>query len=189
VVARTGLKIRFNERMEAIERASGGFVVKTTRGVYNARAVLLAVGRRGSPRKLGVPGEELPKVVYRLVDAEQYRGQRVLVVGGGDSALEAALALSEQPGTKASLSYRGAAFDRVKPKNRERLEAAAAAKRIQVLLGTTVERIDTREVALKAAGQGISLPCDAVIVCAGGVLPIDLLKQVGIEFETKRGSA
>ncbi|HET9736065.1 MAG TPA: NAD(P)-binding domain-containing protein [Burkholderiales bacterium] len=189
VVGKAGLKIRFNERMEAIERAGGGFVVKTTRGAYNARAVLLAVGRRGSPRKLGVPGEELPKVVYRLVDAEQYRGQRVLVVGGGDSALEAALALSEQPGTKAALSYRGAAFDRVKPKNRERLEAAAAAKRIQVLLGSTVERIGAREAVLKVAGKGISVPNDAVIVCAGGVLPIDLLKQVGIEFETKRGTA
>jgi thioredoxin reductase (NADPH) len=189
VVARTGLKIRFNERMEAIERAGSGFVVKTTRGAYNARAVLLAVGRRGSPRKLGVPGEELPKVVYRLVDAEQYRGQRVLVVGGGDSALEAALALSEQPGTKAALSYRGAAFDRVKPKNRERLEAAAAANRIQVLLGSTVERIGAREAVLKAAGKSTSLPNDAVIVCAGGVLPIDLLKQVGIAFETKRGTA
>ncbi|HEX9183777.1 MAG TPA: NAD(P)-binding domain-containing protein [Burkholderiales bacterium] len=189
VVRKAGLKIRFNERMEAIERAGGGFVVKTTRGAYKARAVLLAVGRRGSPRKLGVPGEELPKVVYRLVDAEQYRGQRVLVVGGGDSALEAALALSEQPGTKAALSYRGAAFDRVKPKNRERLEAAAAAKRIQVLLGSTVERIGAREVVLKAAGKGVSLQNDAVIVCAGGVLPIDLLKQVGIEFETKRGTA
>jgi len=188
VVRKAGLKIRFNERMEAIERAGSGFVVKTTRGAYNARAVLLAVGRRGSPRKLGVPGEELPKVVYRLVDAEQYRGQRVLVVGGGDSALEAALALSEQPGTKAALSYRGAAFDRVKPKNRERLEAAAAAKHIQVLLGSTVERIGAREAVLKVAGKSISLPNDAVIVCAGGVLPIDLLKQVGIAFETKRGT-
>ncbi len=188
VVRRTGLKVRFNERMEAIERAGGGFVVKTTRGAYNARAVLLAVGRRGSPRKLGVPGEELPKVVYRLVDAEQYRGQRVLVVGGGDSALEAALALAEQPGTKAALSYRGAAFDRVKPKNRERLDAAAAAKRIQVLLGSTVERIGAREAVLKVAGKSVSLPNDAVIVCAGGVLPIDLLRKAGIDFETKRGT-
>jgi len=189
VVQNSGLRIRFNEPMQAIERVGGGFVVKTPRGRYAARAVLLAVGRRGTPRKLGVPGEELPKVVYRLVDAEQYRGQRVLVVGGGDSALEAALSLSEQPGTRAALSYRGAAFDRVKPKNRERLEAAAAANRVQVLLGSTVERIGARDVALKAGDKSVSLPNDAVIVCAGGVLPIDLLKQVGIEFETKRGTA
>jgi thioredoxin reductase (NADPH) len=187
VVRKAGLNVRFNERMEAIERAGGGFVVKTTRGAYRARAVLLAVGRRGTPRKLGVPGEELPKVVYRLVDAEQYRGQRVLVVGGGDSALEAALALAEQPGTKVALSYRGKAFDRVKPRNRERLEAAG--KRIQVLLGSTVEKISAREVALHQDECSTSLSNDAVIVSAGGVLPTDLLKGIGIEFETKRGSA
>jgi thioredoxin reductase (NADPH) len=189
VVSKAGLKIRFGERMEAIERAGGGFVVKTTRGAYATRAVLLAVGRRGSPRKLGVPGEELAKVVYRLVDAEQYRHQRVLVVGGGDSALEAALALAEQPGVKVTLSYRGEAFGRVKLKNRERLEAAAAARRLQVLLGSEVERIGARDALLRTGGKPLSLPNDAVIVCAGGVLPTDLLKQVGILFETKRGTA
>lgn len=189
VVAKAGLKIRFSERMEAIERSGAGFVVKTSRGAYRARSVLLAVGRRGSPRRLEVPGEELPKVVYRLVDAEQYRGQRVLVVGGGDSALEAALALAQQPGTKVALSYRGDAFNRVKPKNRERLDLAASARRVQVLLGSVVERIASREVRLRVGERGLALPNDAVIVCAGGVLPIDLLKKVGIEFETKRGTA
>ncbi len=189
VVQKTGVKIRFNERMEAIERSGSGFVVKSSRGTYATRAVLLAVGRRGSPRKLGVPGEEQPKVVYRLVDAEQYRNQRVLVVGGGDSALEAALAVAGQPGTKVTLSYRGEAFGRVKPKNRERIDAAGAARRLQVLLGSEVERIGVRDVMLRAGGKSVGLPNDAVIVCAGGVLPIDLLKAVGIEFETKRGTA
>lgn len=189
VVKKAGLKIRFGERMEAIERARGGFVVKTTRGSYATRAVLLAVGRRGSPRKLGVPGEELPKVVYRLVDAAQYRDQCVLVVGGGDSALEAALALAAERGAKVSLSYRGDAFGRVKPKNRERLDAAAAARRVQVLLGSEVERIGPADVVLRIGSKRVTLPNDAVIVCAGGVLPIDLLKKIGIEFETKRGTA
>ena len=189
VVKKTGLRIRFNERMEAIERKGGGFVVKTTRGAYSTRAVVLAVGRRGSPRKLGVPGEELPKVVYRLIDAEQYRNQRVLVVGGGDSALEAALSIAAERGAKVALSYRGEAFGRVKPKNRERLEAAAASRRLQVLLGSEVERIGAREVVLRVGEKRLSLPNDAVIVCAGGVLPIDLLKKVGIEFETKHGTA
>jgi len=189
VVRKSGLKVRFNERMESIERGEGRFVVKTTRGRYDARSVLLAVGRRGTPRKLGVPGEELPKVVYRLIDAEQYRGKRVLVVGGGDSALEAALALAREPRTKVALSYRGEAFGRVKPKNRERLEAAAAGKRLQVLLGSALERIDAVEVVLRVGGRALRMPNDAVIVCAGGVLPVDLLKKVGIEFETKRGTA
>lgn len=189
VVRKAGLKIRFNERMESIERSRGRFMVRTARGTYAARAVLLAVGRRGTPRKLGVPGEELAKVVYRLVDARQYRNRSVLVVGGGDSALEAALALAEQPGTKVALSYRGEAFGRVKPKNRKRLEAAAAARRLEVLLGSEVERIGARDAVLRTGGKSVSLPNDAVIVCAGGVLPIDLLKAIGIEFETKRGSA
>jgi len=188
VVRKTGLKIRFNERMEGIERSNRGFVVKTARGAYSARAVLLAIGRRGTPRKLGVPGEEQSKVVYRLVDAEQYRGRRVLVVGGGDSAIEAAIALSEQPGTRVTLSYRGDAFGRIKPKNRERLDTASRRGNPQVLLGSTIEKIDATEVAIVQGQRKLNVPNDAVIVCAGGVLPFDLLKKIGIGIETKHGT-
>ena len=114
VVRKTGLTISFHERMEGIDRREDGvFVVRTSMGSYSAHAVLLAIGRRGSPRKLDVPGEETSKVVYRLIDAQQYRGQKVLVVGGGDSALEAAIALSDEPGTDVTLSYRSPAFSRV----------------------------------------------------------------------------
>ena len=189
VVRKTGLRIRFNERMEAIERSDRGFLVKTTQGTYSTRAVLLAVGRRGTPRKLGVPGEEQPKVVYRLIDAEQYRSRRVLVVGGGDSAVEAAVALAEQPGTTVTLSYRGEVIDRVKPKNRERLDSASARRRLQLLLGSTVVRIGAADVALRQGDRTLNIPNDAVIVCAGGVLPFELLKRVGVAFETKRGTA
>lgn len=188
VVNKTGLRIRFNERMDSIERTDRGFRVKTSRGTYAARAVLLAVGRRGTPRKLGVPGEEQPKVVYRLIDAEQYRNRRILVVGGGDSALEAAVTLSEEPGTKVTLSYRGEAFDRVKPKNRERLKAASTGGRLQILLGSTIATIGAADVALRRGDRTMNVPNDAVIVCAGGVLPFDLLKRIGIAFETKHGT-
>lgn len=189
IVDKTGLKISFRERMESIQPNGKGFQVKTASGDYSARAVLLAIGRRGTPRALEVPGENLPKVVYRLIDPEQYRGQKVLVVGGGDSALEAALAIAEEAGTAVALSYRGEAFGRVKVKNRQRLEAAQQQGRINVLLESYVVRIEPSEVVLKLASGETALPNDAVIISAGGVLPIDLLKKVGIQFETKHGTA
>jgi thioredoxin reductase/NAD-dependent dihydropyrimidine dehydrogenase PreA subunit len=188
VVRKTGLQIAFNEQMENIERAGEGFVVKTSRSTYATRSVLLAIGRRGTPRKLGVAGEELPKVVYRLIDPEQYRDQAVLVVGGGDSALEAAIALSEQPGTTVTLSYRSAAFARVKEKNRQRLAAQQEAKRVRVILNSQVKSIEADSVSIEIDGARQSLPNQAIIVCAGGVLPVPLLQKIGISFETKHGT-
>jgi thioredoxin reductase/NAD-dependent dihydropyrimidine dehydrogenase PreA subunit len=189
IVRRTGLQISFHERMEALERSDDGFVVHTNQGSHRAASVLLAIGRRGTPRKLEVPGEETAKVTYRLVDPEQYRGQHVLVVGGGDSALEAAIALAAEPGTQVALSYRGDSFSRVKEKNRVALEQAAAAGRLQLLLGTQVSRIDAATVTLKGAAESVELKNDAVIVCAGGVLPTALLQKAGIRFATKYGTA
>jgi len=189
VVQKTGLKIDFNERMESIEREGESFVVTTASRRHKARSVVLAIGRRGSPRKLGVPGEESAKVVYRLIDAEQYRGQPVLVVGGGDSALEAAIALSEEPGTAVTLSYRSAAFSRVKEKNRQRLQEQQQAGRLDVQLNSEVERIERDHVWLKTAQGSQQLPNAIIIVCAGGVLPTPLLQKAGIEFSTKHGTA
>ncbi len=189
VVEKTGLAIAFGERMEGIERRGNTFVVRTNKGQYHTRSVLLAIGRRGTPRKLGVPGEELPKVVYKLVDASQYRGHAVLVVGGGDSALEAAIALAGEADTAVTLAYRGAAFSRVKEKNRQRLAALEAAHRIDVRLETEVGSITPTQVELKSR-QGAGLRAnDAVVVCAGGELPTAMLRQIGIEFETKHGTA
>jgi thioredoxin reductase len=187
------LKLRLGERMERVETVAGvegGFRVHTSRGVIEARAVLLTVGRRGTPRTLDVPGEELPKVSYRLVDPAQYAGQAVLVVGGGDSALEAAIALANTPQTRVTLSYRSAGFSRVKGKNRDALGALQAQGRLQVLLQSQVLSISERAVLLSRKGDAeLTLDNDAVIVCAGGVLPTPLLKEIGIRFETKHGLA
>lgn len=188
VVNKTGLQISFRERMESVEPQGHGFVVKTNKGSYTARSVLLTIGRRGTPRKLGVPGEETPKVMYRLIDPEQYDGQAVLVVGGGDSALEAAIALSERPGTDVILSYRSAAFSRVKQKNRTRLEQQQAAGRLRVMLESHVKCIETAEVEIEWEGQTQRYRNHAVIVCAGGELPTPLLQKMGVRFETKYGT-
>ena len=184
-----GLQIRYKERVESIERKDGAFHVRTSMQTYSASAVLLAIGRRGTPRKLGVRGEELPKVVYRLIDPEQYRGQSVVVVGGGDSALEAAASIAELGDTAVTLSYRGEAFQRAKQRNRQRVEAASAGAGLKVLLNSQVEEIRPDEVILKLSGQKLAVDNDAIIVSAGGVLPNDFLRSIGIEVETKYGTA
>jgi len=189
VERKMNLPMHYGERVESIGREGDGFLVRTTRGEHRAASVLLAIGRRGTPRKLDVPGEELPKVVYRLVDPEQYKGQDVLVVGGGDSALEAAASIAENGGRQVTLSYRGDAFSRAKPRNRERVAAAARSGRLQVLLESQVRRIETASVVLAFQGRELELANDAVIVSVGGILPAEFLQKVGVQVETKYGTA
>jgi thioredoxin reductase (NADPH) len=184
-----GLQIRYKERVESIEKKDGAFHVRSSVKQYAASAVLLAIGRRGTPRKLGVAGEELPKVVYRLIDPEQYRGRRVVVVGGGDSALEAAASIAELGDTSVTLSYRGEAFQRAKQRNRQRIEAASASARLKVMLNSQVQEIRPEEVVLLLEGQKLQVENDAIIVSAGGVLPNDFLRSIGVEVETKYGTA
>lgn len=188
VIKKTGMKLNFNERMEKISKTDKGFIVKTNKGSYETGAVLLAIGRRGTPRKLGSPGEELPKVVYRLIEPEQYKNMHVTVVGGGDSALEAAMAIAEQPGTTVTLSYRSDAFGRGKPKNRERLKAMTDKGAIDVRLKSTIKLITKDRIVLEQEGRNFAVPNDAIIVCAGGILPTAMLKEIGINVETKYGT-
>jgi thioredoxin reductase (NADPH) len=186
---RLALQCRYQERVVGIDSANDGtFRVRTQKGEYPACAVLLAIGRRGTPRKLGVPGEELPKVVYRLIDPEQYRGQHVLVVGGGDSALEAAASVAEAGGS-VCLSYRGEAFGRAKARNRERVDRAVNCGSLEVLMTSQVRRIETTSVTLDQRGVLRRLANDAVIVNAGGELPDEFLRHVGIAVDTKYGTA
>jgi len=186
---KTGLKVSYGERVDAVVPNGGDFEIKTTQGIYRARSVLLAIGRRGTPRKLDVPGEDQPKVVYRLIDPQQYRGQHVLVVGGGDSALEAAASIAEEHNTQVTLSYRSEAFARAKMKNRQRVDAAQQTGRLNVLLRSGVKRIGASDVEIEHAGKRTLIRNDAVIVCAGGILPTPFLRSMGIDIETKYGTA
>lgn len=182
--------LRYRERVEAIAGDSTrGFVVRSAKGEYRAASVLLAIGRRGTPRKLGVPGEDLPKVVYRLIDPEQYAGRDVLVVGGGDSALEAAASIAESGGRHVVLSYRGDAFSRAKPRNRDRIDAAMRTGRLEVLLRSEVKGIAANSVIVSCDGTERKIANDDVIVSAGGILPSEFLRGIGIETETKYGTA
>ncbi len=188
VVDEAGIKLNLNERMETITRNGDGFIVKTSKQSYDTRAVLLSIGRRGTPRKLGVPGEDLPKVVYRLIDPEQYRGMHVLVVGGGDSALEAACSIADESGTTVTLSYRSEAFGRSKQKNRDRLANLEARGKVKVLLKSGVKEVTNDRVKIDYKGELLDIPNQAIIVCAGGILPTPFLKEIGIIVETKYGT-
>lgn len=188
VINRSGIDISYGVRVESIAADGDGFRVTTSSGDYRTASVLLAIGRRGTPRKLGVPGEESSKVVYRLIDPEQYRKHNVLVVGGGDSALEAAASIAEQPDTKVSISYRSEAFSRAKPKNRTRVSDLNAAGKLDILLSSNVKQIHENSVEIEHDGNIVTIDNDAVIICAGGVLPTPFLKKTGIEVETKYGT-
>lgn len=185
----TGIAINYNENVEAVEAApNGGFVVRTSKRNYNTRAVLLTIGRRGSPRKLGVPGEEMDKVVYRVIDPQQYRDQKVLVVGGGDSALEAATSIAAEAGTTVTLSYRSDGFSRAKPKNRRLVDEMAEAGRLRVLFSSNVKAIHKGSVDIAVQDSLETIDNDAIVISAGGILPSAFLRTIGIHVETKWGA-
>ncbi len=186
----TEIKINYRESVSQIETTESGFKVKTSKDEYLTDKVLLTIGRRGTPRKLGIPGEELPKVVYRLIDPEQYINQKVMIVGGGDSALEAALAIADVEGSKVSLSYRSDSFSRAKAKNRDRIDEYSAKGKIKLYLPSTLTEVnDENHVSLDYNGENITISNDAIIINAGGILPTGFLKQIGIQVDTKYGTA
>jgi thioredoxin reductase/Pyruvate/2-oxoacid:ferredoxin oxidoreductase delta subunit len=181
------LRIEEGVKVEGVEGEDGRFVVHTSRGQVLARKVVLAIGRRGTPRKLGVPGEELEKVTYNLVDPEQYQGKRVLVVGGGDSALEAAIQIAETDRAEVALSYRGEELSRAREANRRKVGDLATEGRLQLLLPSEVKAIREEEVELAWGGRPLRLPNDFVIVSVGGELPVEFLKKAGVEMRRYHG--
>ena len=191
VESKTSLEINYEERVTGVTANTdgSGFSVTTNKSNYSSRTVLLTIGRRGTPRTLDVPGEELSKVVYRLIDPDQYRGQRVLVVGGGDSALEAATSIAEVSDSTVTLCYRSAAFSRAKPKNRDKAELLATNHKLRIMLNSNVKKITEKSVYIDNQGDIAELENDAVIISAGGILPTAFLRDIGIAVETKFGKA
>lgn len=179
---RAQLNVRFGVKVTGVTRTNGHFAVRTPGFEFPARFVILALGRRGTPRKLGVPGEELPKVMYQLVDAASYEGQRVLVVGGGDSAVEAALGLARQRGNVVTLSYRREKLVRIKKKNEDRFAQLVKTGKVRALFGSEVTEVLADRVRLRAGDKPLELPNDYVFVFAGGEPPFGILREMGVRF-------
>ncbi len=167
----------------------GNFSVQTTKGALAARKVVLATGRRGTPRKMGVPGEELEKVAYRLIDPDQYVGAKVLVVGGGDSALEAAIQLGEESDAQVTLSYRNEAFGKCREANKRKFAEMVQRGRVRALMGSQVREVRQKEVVIESNGKKAALRNDFIIVCIGGELPTEFLSKAGVGMQRHFGTA
>ena len=170
-------------KVEHIDKDEDGvFSIRTSTNEYRARAVVLALGKTGTPRKLGVPGEDLPKVMYRLIETDHYVNKKILVVGGGDSAVEAAMGLANQPGNKVTLCYRGAQFSRIKERNSKRIGDCMRSGKVKVLFNTNPVEFTTDSVVLDVHGTKRELLNDFVWIFAGGVPAYDFLKRIGVRF-------
>jgi thioredoxin reductase (NADPH) len=183
VMSRVDLKVKTGACVESILKEDDGlFNVKTCDAVFRSRAVIMALGRAGTPRKLGVPGEDLPHVLYRLIEADHYTNNNILVVGGGDSAVEAAMGLAHQPGNKVTLSYRKGEFSRLKDRNTKRIEEHIKSKKVDVLFNSMPTEFRQGSVLIDCGGTIKELSNDFVWIFAGGIPPTEFLKGTGISF-------
>jgi thioredoxin reductase (NADPH) len=183
IMRRTDLNIHTAEGVESVRKDGDGlFRIRTAQQEYLAHAVILAMGRAGTPRKLGVKGEELPHVLYRLIEADHYTGKNILIVGGGDSAVEAAMGLAHQPGNKVTLSYRKNEFSRLKDRNIKRIEEHMRSGKIEVLFNSQPVEFEVGCAFIEIGGELREIPNDFVWIFAGGIPPSDFLKAAGIAF-------
>lgn len=190
VISRNRITINESEKVESIHKNGDIFTVSTAKGEYTSASVLLAIGRRGSPRKLGVPGEEKEKVAYRILEPELINNKKILVVGGGDSAVESALMLSDNS-NDVTISYRSEAFARLKPRNLEKLTEAEQDGKLKIIFNSSVKEILDDIVILIVSDRNdeIKIDNDLVYIFAGGELPTKFLEKIGIRITKKFGDA
>jgi len=190
-LSKNEITIRENCRVENISKQGNVFEIEVQKGEkITSKGVILALGRRGTPRKLGVPGEVSEKVAYRLLEPENILGKEILVVGGGDSAIESAILLAEN--NTVSLSYRSDKFSRIKPMNQQNIDKYIKDGKIAVFFNTNVVEIAEKYVNLQDSTSNndtFRIPNDLVFIFAGGELPVELLKKAGIQVEKKFGEA
>lgn len=185
---KNNISIQENSKVESITSENGIFRVATLKGeLFTSESVLLAIGRLGTPRKLNIPGEMKEKVAYRLLEPELISGKDVIVVGGGDSAIESALLLADE--NKVIISYRNEVFNRLKPANTEALNKAIANNKLEVMFSTNLSSIedDTVTMTFGKSSETKKIKNDLVFIFAGGELPTQFLEKAGIKITKKFG--
>jgi thioredoxin reductase (NADPH) len=181
ILKKSEFKFSKGEKVEDIKKGEDGvFAVMTTKGIHRAHAVVLALGKGGIPRKLGVKGEDLPKVMYRLIEADHYVNKKILVVGGGDSAVEAAMGLAHQVGNKVTLSYRKECFTRLKDRNETRVKEFIQKGKLSVIFNSIPVEFKQNSIVLDVNGKTEEIPNDFAWIFAGGEPPTAFLKKVGV---------
>ncbi len=188
VLKKNRITINEQEKVESIEKNNSHFEVRTNKEKYTSNSVLLAIGRRGSPRKLGVPGEEKEKVAYRLLEPEHIHNQNILIVGGGDSAVENALILADEK-NNVTISYRGNSFSRLKPKNLEKINTTISSGKVKVVFNSNINKILDDKIILSVDDSLREIKNDLVFIFAGGELPTKFLEKIGVSITTKYGEA
>jgi thioredoxin reductase len=186
ILNRADFNVSTGEKVEDIKKGEDGiFTVITVNNQYRARVVILGLGRAGEPRKLGVKGEDLPKVMYRLIEADHYINKKIMVIGGGDSAVEAAMGLASQTGNKVTLSYRSERFSRIKERNAKRIEEFTQSRKLQVLFKSNPVEFKPESVVLEVNGSNQEIANDYVWIFAGGTPPTAFLKKIGVGFGSR----
>lgn len=195
VLTKHKITIKEKSKVEAIHSKNGIFELNILTGeVYTSKTVLLALGRRGTPRKLGIPGEMSQKVAYRLLDAELIKAKKIIIVGGGDSAVEAALLLANE--NDVTISYRSDKFSRLKPRNAELINNAIISGMVEMKFNSILTAIETDFVTIKEnhftdkenkSTVENKIENDLVYIFAGGELPTEFLRKAGIKVDTKYG--
>lgn len=188
--AKTGLKIKEHVRFISVKKEGNIFHAETSAGIITAKKVILCMGVRGSPRKLGLPNEDTEKVAYNLIDPEQYQRKNIAVVGGGNAGVEAAQMLGNSKyQNKVTLLVRGPTFDRCNEENKNIIVKMAEKGLVEILYSTSVTAIDTKTIKIKTEGkEEKEIKNDYLFVFAGAEMPFKFLMSLGVEIEKKYGT-
>jgi thioredoxin reductase (NADPH) len=184
----SGLSIKEECRFINLQKRGDIFEVETSAGLITAQKVILAMGVRGTPRKLGLPNEEMSKVTYNLLDPDQYQGKWIAVVGGGNAGVEAAQYLCKpQLRNRVFLLVRGPTFDRCNQENQDIIFDYAKKGLVNIVFNATVDQIHADHLIIKKDDQTLRLQNDFLFIFAGAIMPFAFLKSIGIMIETKYG--